>query len=204
MPAMDKKENQTPYRGSAGSLLRQALAHGGVCLLLISTLWVLESSQGPEEPAIAGYLAATWAFLSGMALSHIIHEWGHFAGALISGSSLTIKPAAHPLFFDFDYELNKPRQFLFMSGGGLLGNILLLLTLLLLVKPASLVTTSLLAAVVGQLVYVLILEFPVSFGVMTGGAPLAVLTNHFNQGGPLFIRATLGALAAAAAVFAAS
>jgi hypothetical protein len=198
---MNQANTNNARQQSSGSLGLQALAHGSVFLLLIVTLWVLETWLVPGQEGIIRYLAATWAFLSGMALSHLIHEWGHFAGALISGAKLTIKPAAHPLFFDFDYDHNKPRQFLLMSMGGLLGNFLLLVTLLLLVTPASLITTSLLAAVIGQLVYVLILELPVSCGVMAGGAPLAVLTTHFSQGGPLFIRATLGALVAAAAVF---
>lgn len=198
---MNQTKTDNSREGSARSLQLQALVHGSVFLLLIGTLWLLATWMEPGQAGILRYLTAAWAFLGGMVLSHLIHEWGHFAGAVLAGANLTIKPAAHPLFFDFDYDHNRPRQFLQMSIGGLLGNILLLLTVLLLITSPSLLTTSLLAAVIGQLVYVLILELPVSFGVMAGGAPLVVLTTHFSQGGPLFIRATLAALAAAAAVF---
>lgn len=184
-----------------GRLLPQALAHGGVLLLLLSILFWL---QGQEATGLAGpvkYLAAAWAFLSGMALSHIIHEWGHFAGALFTGSRFTVKPKIFPLFFDFDYVSNSSRQFLCMSLGGLAGNVLLLIILALWIVPQTLVLTSVLAAVLGQLVYVLILELPISLGILAGREPLATLTDHFNQGGPLFLRATIAGVGAAVLVF---
>jgi hypothetical protein len=184
-----------------GRLLPQALAHGAVFTLLVSVLiWL----QGQEVSGLAGpvkYLAAAWAFLSGMALSHIVHEWGHFVGAVITGSRLTIKPKIFPLFFDFDYVSNSSRQFLCMSLGGLVGNFVLLIFLALWVVPQTLVLTSVLAAVLGQLVYVLILELPISLGILAGREPLATLTEHFGQGGPLFLRATIAGVGAAALIF---
>lgn len=185
-----------------GRLLPQAMAHGGVFALLVGILiWL----QGQEVSGLAGllkYLAVGWAFLSGLALSHITHEWGHFAGALLTGSRFTIKPRIFPLFFDFDYVSNSSRQFLCMSLGGLVGNVLPLAVLAALwVEPQTLVLTGVLAAVLGQLVFVLILELPVSLGTLAGREPLATLTAHFGQGGPLFLRATVAAVGAAALVF---
>ena len=58
-----------------------------------------------------------------------------------------------------------------------------------------------LAAVAGQLVFVLMLELPVSIGVMAGRDPLRTLEQHFGQGGPLFLRAGIGGLATAVLVF---
>ena len=49
--------------------------------------------------------------------------------------------------------------------------------------------------------FVLILELPVSIGVWRGGQPLAVLTAHFGQGGPLFLRAFAFGLATAFVVY---
>ena len=183
------------------ALFRQVLVHGAVTLLLVSTVVYLHTRELTGMAGAALYLAAAWAFFSGFALSHIIHEWGHFLGAAISGSAFTIKPRVHPLFFDFDYVANRPGQFLALSTGGLLGNIALFFALLFLNIPNSLVLTALLAAVIGQLVYVLILELPISLGVLAGKQPLDVLAAHFGQGKPLFIRATVGGVVAATLAF---
>ena len=184
------------------SLARQALAHGGVALLLVYTVALADSwEKTGGAGVVALYLAAAWAFLAGLGLSHILHEWCHFFGAVLARSAVTLKPAVHPLFFDYDFPAHTPRQFLCLSVGGLLGNVLLLCLLLLCVAPTTLVLTSLLAAVAGQLVFVLMLELPVSLGVLAGKAPLASLTDHFGQGGPLFLRAAIGGAATAALVF---
>lgn len=179
----------------------QALAHGLVSLVLVYSVFVADTWETAGGSGYTLYLAAAWAFLTGLALSHIAHEWCHFLGAILGKSALTIKPGVHPLFFDFDLSANTSRQFLLLSIGGLLGNVLLLCTLLLYVVPKTLVLTSLLAAVSGQLVFVLILELPVSVAVLAGSDPLTSLTRHFGQGGPLFLRAAIAGAATATLVF---
>ena len=184
---------------TAKPLARQALAHGGVALLLVSLLTYMDARA---TSGAALYLAVGWAFLTGLVLSHIIHEWCHFFGAIAGRATITLKPRVHPLFFDFDFAANARAQFLFLSFGGLFGNVLLLWLVAHGDGPQSLVMTGLLAAVAGQLVFVLILELPVSIGVLGGADPLAALTEHFGQGGPLFLRAAIGGAATAALVFA--
>ncbi|MBP6683702.1 MAG: hypothetical protein KA159_10340 [Halioglobus sp.] len=185
-------------RHSPASLGRQALAHGGFALLLVALLLAAHSWTGTGP---AAYLLVAWAFLTGLALSHIVHEWCHFLGATAARSALTLKPCIHPLFFDYDFAKNTQAQFLCLSIGGLLGNVLLLSLALLFAGSQSAVMTAFLAAVAGQLVFVLILELPVSIGVMAGRDPLRTLEQHFSQGGPLFLRAGIGGLATAALVF---
>ncbi|MDH5173257.1 MAG: hypothetical protein OEW92_12615, partial [Gammaproteobacteria bacterium] len=75
-------------------MLKQALAHGGVAALLIA---LLASAASLPAGGVAGSAAVAWAFLTGLALSHIIHEWCHFFGARLAGSTLSLKPAVHPL-----------------------------------------------------------------------------------------------------------
>jgi hypothetical protein len=181
-----------------GRLLRQGAAHWALFFLLsVSLLW-LRTWEADGGAGFMLYLAVAWAVLCGIALSHIIHEWGHFLGAVLSRSMLSIKARLHPLFFDFDYSANSRRQFLALGYGGLLGNVLLLsLLMLVTVPPATLLEAGLLAAVVGQLVYVLVLELPVSLGIRAGRDPLETLASHFGQGRPLFRRAGLAGVAAA-------
>ena len=183
------------------ALLRQALTHGSVVMALTASLIAANSWPHALTSDIGRYAIAAWAFLCGLAFSHIIHEWCHYAGARLAKSTLTLKPRVHPLFFDFDLEANTSRQFLCLSLGGLTGNLLLLALLIFYNAPGSIVSISLLAAVLGQLVFVLLLELPVSVEVITGKEPLAALTAHFRQGGPLFLRAALGGVITAVLVF---
>ena len=128
-------------------LARQALAHGGVVLLLV---YLLTYTNTRATTGAALYLAVAWAFATGLVLSHIIHEWCHFFGAVAGRATVTLKSRLHPLFFDFDFAANTRAQFLFLSFGGLLGNVLLLLLVAPGDAPQSLMMTSLLAAVAGQ------------------------------------------------------
>lgn len=185
----------------AKTLLQQALAHGTVALVLVCLLTMVNLWELSSNTRYASYIAAIWAFLCGLGFSHIIHEWCHYAGARLAKSAITLKPKIHPLFFDFVFEKNTPRQFLYLSLGGLVGNYLLLALLLYSPVEDSIAMTSLLAAVLGQLVFVLLLELPISVEVMRGKDPLAALTAHFEQGGSLFLRAGLGGIGAAALVF---
>lgn len=181
-----------------GRLLVQGVAHWSVFLLLLLSLLWLRAWEAGGADGLMLYLAVAWSLLSGIALSHIVHEWGHFLGAVLARSALSIKARVHPLFFDFDYGANNRRQFLALGYGGLLGNLLLLLLLVLVtVPPATRVEAGLLAAVLGQLVYVLVLELPVSLGILAGRDPLDTLASHFGQGRPLFRRAGLAGVAAA-------
>ena len=185
----------------AKTLLHQALTHGGVALALVCLLTLVNLWELTADARYASYIAAIWGFLCGLGLSHIIHEWCHYAGARLAKSSITLKPKVHPLFFDFDFTANTSRQFLYLSLGGLVGNFLLLTLLVYSPVGDSIAMTSLLAAVLGQLVFVLLLELPVSVEVMRGKDPLSALTTHFEQGGPLFLRAGLGGIGTAVVVF---
>jgi hypothetical protein len=187
-----------PTAGTPKALALQALAHGSVLLLLAAALVTADSLA---TTGAALYLAVAWAFLTGLGLSHIVHEWCHFFGAVIAGAAITLKPRVHPLFFDYDFAKNTPRQFLCLSIGGLLGNVVLLSIALAFAGPQAPVMTSFLAAVAGQFVFVLMLELPVSLGVMAGRDPLQSMEQHFGQGGPLFLRAAIGGVATATGVF---
>jgi len=180
-----------------GALMRQAMAHGSVMLALAASLVAANAWIPVVDSDIVYHVAAAWAFLCGLAFSHIIHEWCHYAGARLARSAFTLKPRVHPLFFDFDLKKNSSRQFLCLSLGGLIGNFLLLTLLISFTTSGGIVAISLLAAVLGQLVFVLMLELPVSVAVIAGKDPLAALTAHFGQGGPLFLRAALGGAATA-------
>ncbi len=191
----------TTQTDPAKPLVQQALAHGAIAAILVGSVTLASAWVPSSHGGMGLYAAAAWAFLCGLGLSHIIHEWCHYAGAALARSTIILKPVIHPLFFDFDFPANTPRQFLCLSLGGLVGNFLLLGILVVYAPAHDLVMTSLLAAVLGQLVFVLLLELPVSLEVLAGKDPLQALTDHFGQGGPLFLRAGIGGVVTSALVF---
>lgn len=169
------------------------LSHGAVALLA-SALWCT-ANQWATSSLLGSSVVILLTVITGIVLSHVIHEWGHFFGALLSRSAYTLKKKISPLFFDFDYVKNNPRQYLWMSVGGPLGNVLLISITLLLLPIQSTGQQWLLATLLGKLVYVLVLEGPVSLGILAGKNPLEVLGKHFGQGKPLFQRSLLAGVA---------
>lgn len=174
----------------SGKLLH-FISHSTVAVL-VTLIWHLVDAWTTQAPSsFAGLMAIAVSIGAGIALSHILHEWGHFLGAFGSGARYRLKSNISPLFFDFDYAKNTPRHYLCMSVGGPLGNVFAIGMALLLLPMTSLAQHWLLATLLGQFVYVLVLEGPVSIGIMRGGNPMDVLSQHFGQGKPLFQRSLL-------------
>lgn len=168
-------------------LFLHLLSHSAVALLATGLWWALQSTPF--------FVVMPLSIATGIVLSHLLHEWGHFTGAVLSRSAHTLKPKISPLFFDFDYLHNNARQYLWLSAGGPLGNLLLIASIVML-PLQTLATQWLLATAIGQFVYVLVLEGPVTLSILRGGQPLDVLAKHFGQGKPLFRRSLWWGLAA--------
>ncbi len=164
----------------------------------VAAFWLLQLLVHLEQGgagAVVTAFACVAAVILGAALSHLFHEWGHVRGALAGRSPLTLKPRPSPLFFDVDYQRVQPRQFLWLSWGGPAGNVLLAALLGSQLALGSLVLLSAWSASLAMFAYVLVLEGPISLGVLAGGQPMEVLAQHFGQGAPLFKRAGLAGLA---------
>jgi hypothetical protein len=100
--------------GTYAKLAARDLAIGAGAALL----WALAS----RFSAGSGWVSDLSGLLVGLALgacTFLLHEWGHFAGALAGRSA--VRPAESlrsPFVFSFDSRLNSRRQFLLMSFGG--------------------------------------------------------------------------------------
>jgi hypothetical protein len=88
-------------------------------------LWRLDGSRGED-----GALGWTVALLTGVGtalVGFLMHEWGHLAGSLLSGSTVDFpKRLITPLLFHFDSAKNDRRQFFWMSAGGYLASLIAL------------------------------------------------------------------------------
>jgi len=110
------------------------------------------------------------AIAAGMVLSSIFHEWGHYSGAALSGSTIKIaeKPSDYYFFLGFNPKANSVTQALWMTWGGLAGSWSLALLVLLLVPMDSWMSAALLATAVGRAVNASVFEVPIALRTIRG------------------------------------
>jgi len=120
--------------------------------------------------AIASVTGIAAAFIAGMVLSSIFHEWGHYSGAALSGSTIKIadQPSDYYFFLGFNPKKNSTRQALWMTWGGLTGSWLLVLGVLTLVPLNSWMSVVLLATVAGRAVNASYFEVPIAWRTQQG------------------------------------
>ena len=113
--------------------------------------------------ALALAVAIAAAYIAGSVLSGIIHEYGHFSGAVLSGAphKVLAKPARYFFMFNFDMKAGSQEQALSMSWGGVLASWLLVLVLLVLVPMDGWASAVLVATVLGNAVNASVFEVPV-------------------------------------------
>jgi len=134
---------------------------------------------------IAQLAAVANALVAGFVIASTIHEWGHFAGARLSGavSPVLEEPKQHFFMFDFALDQNDARQFLWMSWGGILAPWVAVL-LVAVAVPASLLSGAvLIATLVSKAVAVAVFEVPIALATERGGEPGAELTKQAVGGG---------------------
>ena len=134
--------------------------------------------------AIAQFAAVGGALVAGMILPSIIHEWGHFAGARLSGaqSPALEKPRNHYFMFDFAMDQNDARQFIWMSWGGILAPWVLVVGAWVFVPWALTSGLVLIATLMSRAVAVTVFEAPIAQAVSQGGDPGTELGRQVKDG----------------------
>ena len=130
--------------------------------LLLSVFAAAEAWATISRLAFASLLSVVDGLLVGAATNAVVHEWGHFIGARLSGGHAPLKPISKfPPLYDFDYANNDSRAFLWMSYGGNLAHALWVLILLAFVPTRSVGTAALVAGAFGFAVFSSLVEIPV-------------------------------------------
>lgn len=152
---------------------------------------------------LAGLVLVGDAVFVGYLLNALLHEWGHYAGAVASGAQTTLlKLPGFSLFrFRFDFEQSSAGQFVWMSAGGNIAHWALVLLLFLALPLTTPGQVALLAAAFGFAVSATIFELPVLLRVRRGSDPEATLTARATR--ETFRRGRLFAAAGGALLFAA-
>ena len=149
------------------------------------TLWgAADSWAATSGWALASAVAVANAVIAGFVLTSVLHEWGHFVGARLAGAFAPVleKPRQYFFMFDFPFDRNDERQFVWMSLGGILVPWLLVLLALVLVPIDTASRAMLLAVLVGRAVFVSVFEVPVVARTLGGGAPQAELVRQLKAG----------------------
>jgi hypothetical protein len=143
---------------------------------------------------LAQATAVAAAFLAGMVLGPLFHEWGHFAGARLSGALSPVLKTPYRLFFmfRFDMQANNLRQAQWLSWGGITGSWLLVILLLILVPMDGWASAVLLATAIGRAVNASVFEVPVVLRTRQSGEFERELTERLKSPG---VRQTPGLIA---------
>lgn len=112
--------------------------------------------------ALSGAVSLVDGLLVGLGLAALLHEWGHCAGARLSGGIAPLRPVTGFLpIFDFDYANSTREQFQAMSIGGNAAHWLVFFALLFGLPLASLGQVALVSSAFGFCVFASSVEFPV-------------------------------------------
>ena len=159
-----------------------AFQHGGAATAVLALWLSLVGSISEDASFLVQLVAVGSGFFGGSLLAFLAHEWGHFAGARISGAiSPVLKERRSFFMFNFKTAQNTRSQFLAMSIGGPTGNWLLVLIVLLALPWGSLAHAALLATVLGVAINVCVFEFPVIARVSHGSDPAETVEARLQE-----------------------
>ncbi len=163
------------------NLLKQAGAHWVIAISAFALWAALDSWWLVSQLGLAAVLSVVGALIFGVVISHVAHEWGHYAGLRLAGCSPPIKDSVAPLFFDFDYEKGSQKQFLWMSVGGAIGNWALVILFFIVLPFDTAARVALWATFAGMTAFVAVLEYPVIGSAWRGEDALSALTRAFTR-----------------------
>jgi hypothetical protein len=192
-PTFDVEKDRANLRNVAA--LHAVMVMGALTLWGAADAWATVSGWG-----LAHFAALANAVIAGFVISSTLHEWGHFAGARLSGavSPVLEKPVRYFFMFNFSFEKNDKSQFLWMSWGGILVPWALALLTLFLIPIDTASRALLLATFVTRAVQVSMFEVPVVMRTRDGGDPREELGRQLEIG---FVRGRWVGVAVGALVF---
>lgn len=165
--------------------LRKVAIRHGAYVLAAFTLWGAADAWASSSGwLLAETIALLNAVFAGTAIAYLFHEWGHFAGARLSGAvSPVAKEPVSFFMFTFKEEFNTTRQFLSMSVGGPAANWTLVIVLFLMLPLDTWSQALLLATTFAIAVSVSVFEFPVINRVMYGDNPGETIEERLKETG---------------------
>ena len=156
-----------------GASLPLVVLRDVVLLLVALSLWAAaESWLLLSGTGFAWLLSVADGLLAGALMVGLFHEWGHFAGARLSGGTAPLSSEKLPLpLFNFDFARSEPRHFQAMGIGGNLAHWSVVLLIAIFLPPDTAGRVALLAGALGFAVFASAVEFPVISRCQGGVSP---------------------------------
>jgi hypothetical protein len=180
---MDQDRSDSAAPGDPGTpgndadrRLMLVLAH---ILAVVATfaLWAAADAwQSATGIAAASVLSVLAAIPAGVVFATLVHEWGHFAGARVSGARYTVPRKVGLYAFDYDFSANSIPQFFSMSWGGQIGGAVAIALLWAALPQDTAGRCMVLASAIGAFFFAGMIEWPVLMRTRTSGNPLAELS----------------------------
>ncbi len=180
-----EKDSAQKRRQRDRKRLRTVAIRHGALVLAAFTLWgAADAWANASGWILAETISLLNAVFAGTAIAYLFHEWGHFAGARVSGAvSPVAKEPVSFFMFTFKNELNTQGQFIAMSCGGPIANWALVFLLYLMLPLDTWSQTLFLATTFAIAVSVSIFEFPIINQVMYGADPAETVDNRKRETG---------------------
>jgi hypothetical protein len=162
---------------------------GGLHLVAVLSALTLWGAADAWAVASGWSLALAVSVANAAVAAHVIasiaHEWGHFAGARLSGARSPVleKPANYFFMFDFPFDQTDTREFVWMSWGGIVAPWLLVVATVVLVPIDTLGRLTLLAAFAMSAARASFFEVPIVTRARQSGEPRAELGRELAAGG---------------------
>jgi len=134
---------------------------------------------------LARSVALVDAVIAGTILAGIVHEWGHYGGSRLSGAAVEVfeKPIRNFFIFNFLFDRNDRRQFLWLSWGGILTPWILVVATVVAMPVDNPSRAMLLAVLVTRAAQASFFEVPVALRTASGGEPRKELEERLRAGG---------------------
>jgi hypothetical protein len=179
------QEDLSERRARDNARLKKVATKHGAALLTAFTLWGAADQWATSSGLLLAHIVALLnAIFAGTAIAYLCHEWGHFAGARISGAVSPVMKEPRSFFmFTFKDEMNTSGQFLSMSMGGPAANWLFAILMLLMLPLATASQALFFATAFAIAVSVSVFEFPVINRILYGENPKEVLQQRIDEAG---------------------
>lgn len=179
------------------NLKKHASVHGVAvvaALTLFGAAHTWATSSGWLIAVVTGIAAA---FIAGMVLSSIFHEWGHYSGAALAGSQIKIAEdtSNYTFFLGFNPKNNSTRQALALTWGGIMGSWLIVAAVALLVPMTSWISAVLLATLAGRAVNASYFELPIAWRTHHGYDFKSALKERLESPGTVNVPGLIAGLA---------
>ena len=153
-------------------MIGKLLARDLVIITVAVLLWKLGAATSAGQGPL-GDLAGVVAGLSVGVCVFLVHEWGHWLGAVATASKLTpAKTLTSPFLFSYDSRSNSRHQFLVMSFGGWAASALAAVAAYALLSPELFAARVARGVVALNVALIVLIEVPlVAFSLFTGRVP---------------------------------